>query len=125
MLDINPISAVDYSGRGKDPDSHTKNPGRYSLMEAVNHTNQTTKGIVTGLTYNNGKKGPSLSGMGSAMHIRDKPGSISGDRYFSRAPLPWPHEDNKNIWSLSDLDPDNAIKRQNNLISYIRSLEDN
>jgi len=120
----NPIYRTDVSRRGRDPDTLSKNPGRYSLMEAVDHTNKITQGMVTGLTYNNNKKNASLSGAGNALFIRNRPGRISGDVYFSRAPLPFSHEDDENIWSLSELDPNNAMKRQKNLIKYIRSLED-
>jgi len=116
-------------GVRRDVGNMVTNVGGYLTMEfAGDHTTHAVKGLSPRLTYRSktNTKGPSMNGQGRATYIRNKPGSISGTQFgTSRAPLPKHYEDDDNIWSLSEIDPhDKAMKRQNRIRNYIKTLED-
>ena len=116
-------------GVRRDSGNAVTNVGGYLTMEQMSdHTTTMMKGLSPRATYRSrtNTKGPALGSQGSATYIRNKPGSISGTQFgTSRAPLPQSHEDDDNIWSLSEIDPhDKAMKRQNSIRRFINSLED-
>ena len=111
----------------RDLGNFVTNVGGYLTMEfAGDHTTPVVKGISPRMTYRaNNSKGPSMNGQAAATYIRSAPGRKSGTHFgTARAPLPKEHEDDDNVWSLSDIDPhDQAIERQNRIRRYIQSLE--
>ena len=117
----------DLGQKHRDLGNAITNVGGYLTMEfAGDHTTPIVKGISPRMTYRaNNSKGPSQNGQGAATYIRNAPGRKSGTHFgTSRAPLPKEHEDDENVWSLTDIDPhQNAVERQNRIRRYIQSLE--
>jgi hypothetical protein len=111
--------------------------GNNSILEfSGDHTTPTPKGLSPRLSYRSkgNSKGPALGAQGSAMYIRNKPGSISGTQYgTSRAHKILTDIEDDGIDRLQDLpDPmeraflrhQNRVKKTLNLIKECLSTED-
>ena len=118
-----------YSFRASDKAAgQLKNTGGANVFEyAGDHKTYAVKGMVPNLSYRSktNTKGPSMSGQGSALYIRTKPGRFSGTQYGSSRPhkLLTNIEDD-NIFNLSDIDAPlyKAFKKQQNKIKKVLSL---
>lgn len=129
VTDSNSTYRVDLGmSRGKDPDTLTKNAGRYSLAEfSGDHGTTIAKGISPRITYRTktNTKGPSQNSQGSAKYIRSAPGRQDGTLDgWSHSPRPFIDDDDRNIYSLTDiLEPvERSFYKHQNKINRIKKL---